>query len=218
MSIRWKTSYSCWAPPRRVPVARERREPVVDLVELHPVAAVVAARLAEAQFAAREHLADDLGDVAHPVVLLAVADVEDLVVHHLARRLEHAARSPCAMSSACTSGRHGVPSLIIAIRFGRPRQAGQVVQHDVEPHPRRGAERGRVAQEGRREVVVGHAPTVALDERLALGVRGLRVDGRGLVDVARRRHAVDAARRHVDEALDPCRLGQRRPAAPSPGG
>ncbi len=86
-------------------------------------------------------------------------------------------------------------------------QAGQVVQDDVEPHPRRGPEGGGVAQEGRREVVVGQGRDVALDQRLADGVGGLRVGRRGLVDGAGG-HAVDTARRHVDEALHAGGLGQ----------
>ena len=58
---------------------------------------------------------------------------------------------------------------------------------------------------------------VALDQRLALGVRGLRVDRRGLVDLAVG-DAVDAAGRHVDEARDAGLLGQLWPGGPNPGG
>ena len=56
-----------------VPLAREARQLVGDLVEGDPVAAVVAAGLAEGDLAAGELVADDLGDLAHPVVLLAAS-------------------------------------------------------------------------------------------------------------------------------------------------
>ena len=148
----------------------------MDLVEVHAVAAVVGARLPEAQFTAFEHLADDLGDVAHAIVLGAVADVEHLGVHDVTRRLERARDRLCDVERVHErSPRRPVADHRDPVR--RPRESGQVVQDDVEPHARRGAERGRVAQEGRRERVAGELDEVALDEHLALAVRGLRIDG-----------------------------------------
>ena len=83
---------------------------------------------------------------------------------------------------------------------GRPGDAHQVVEHDVEPHPRARAERGRVAQERGMEVVARHRADVTLHEHLALGVGRLRVDRRLLGDRRVAADPVDAARRHVDEA------------------
>src|SRR5690606_14818549 len=83
-----------------------------------------------------------------------------------------------------------------------PREPGEVVQHDVEPHPRRGAVGRRVAQKGRAEALVGELADVALDEHLALRVGRLRVHLRRLVENAAVADAVHAAGRRVDEAPD----------------
>ncbi len=111
------------------------------------------------------------------------------------------------MSSMCTTGRHGLPSLIIAMRLVVQASARQVVEHDVEAHARRGAVRRRVAQEHRAEIAAGHRADVALDQRLAFGIGGLRIGGRGLVEEVAGARAVDAARGGVDEAADPGAAG-----------
>ena len=56
-----------------------------------------------------------------------------------------------------------------------PRQPAQIVEHDVEPHPRRRPERGRIPQERRRELIIGHRGQVVFDQRLALGIGRQRV-------------------------------------------
>jgi hypothetical protein len=61
----------------------------VDLVEGDPIAAVVGARRADRDLALGEHVPDDLGDFADLEVGTRSADVEDFVVHALARRIEH---------------------------------------------------------------------------------------------------------------------------------
>src|SRR5690606_4850540 len=52
----------------------------LDLVERDLIAAVVAVAAAKADLAAREDLADDIGDIAHLIVLAGGADIEDLAV------------------------------------------------------------------------------------------------------------------------------------------
>jgi hypothetical protein len=88
--------------------------------------------------------------------------------------------------------------------------AGQVVDDEVEPHPGRSPERRRIAEERRREAVVRERRDVALDQDLALGVGGERLERRRLGAVGVGRRAVDAARRHVDEPLDTRLPGHRR--------
>src|SRR5258706_3499787 len=61
----------------RGPSAAETRQLAVDLVEGDAIAAVVAAARAQRDFATRKRVADDLGDLAHTVVVLVVTDVED---------------------------------------------------------------------------------------------------------------------------------------------
>src|SRR5690606_10472303 len=81
-------------------------------------------------------------------------------------------------------------------------EAGEVVQHDVEAHARARAVGGGVAEERGGEAVGSHGAHVAFHQRLALGVGGLGVYLGRLVDHVLFRHAVDAARRHVDEPFD----------------
>jgi hypothetical protein len=52
------------------------------------IAAIVTARSAEGNGAAVKDLPDNGGDFANTVILLVVADIEDLVVYRLARRLQ----------------------------------------------------------------------------------------------------------------------------------
>src|SRR6185312_1487159 len=73
------------------PLAAEVRQVLAYLGEGDAIAAGVAAARAEAQGATREFGCHDLGDLADAVVLLVAADVEDLVMHGLARRLEREA-------------------------------------------------------------------------------------------------------------------------------
>ena len=95
-----------------VPRAIEARENAPYLVERNSVASMVGAGLAERHSAAREHLANDFGDVADRVVLVRGSDVQDLAVHPFARARSIARTIASVMSSACTSGRHGVPSFV----------------------------------------------------------------------------------------------------------
>ena len=87
-----------------------------DLAEVDAVAARVGvAAPGVLDHAAGDRFAHDLGELGDLVVLGVGADVERLVVHELARRLEHR-DGRRAMSCTCTSGRHGVPSLRMRMR------------------------------------------------------------------------------------------------------
>src|SRR5689334_7528625 len=57
------------------------------LLEGSTIAAVVTARLAKGNGAIVKNLPDDGGDFANAIILFVIADVEDFVVHGLARRL-----------------------------------------------------------------------------------------------------------------------------------
>ena len=106
------------------------------------------------------------------------------------------------ISSTCTTGRQGLPSLIMAMRLVVQASAREVVEDDVEAHPRRRAICGGVAQEHGAEVCTCHPSHIALHQYLAFGVRGLRVRSRGLVEEVTGARAVHAAGRGVDEAPD----------------
>src|SRR4030088_2436844 len=118
-----------------VPLATEAGQDPLDLVEGHAVAAIVAAVVAEDDFAIGEGLADRLGDLADPVVVVVVADIEDLVGYRLARRLKGGGdrRADIAHMHQWPP-RHAVAGHGYAASC--PRQPGQVVQHDVEANAR----------------------------------------------------------------------------------
>ena len=126
------------------------------------------------------------------------------------------ARSPRQMSSTWTIGRQGVPSLSIRISF--------VVQASPQRLLRTTSKRirGDAPQAVALRRNVGEKPSsastrdVLLDELLALGVRGLRVERRLLVDELLVGCAVDAARRRVDEPRHAGRLGGGRRGATEP--
>src|ERR1700730_682602 len=67
------------------PATPELRQVAAYLIERGAITAVVAARLAKRDGAAVKNLPDDAGNFANAIVLLVVTDVEDLVVHRLAR-------------------------------------------------------------------------------------------------------------------------------------
>ena len=101
------------------------------------------------------------------------------------------------------AARHGVPSLSSRTTPLVQASAGQVVEDDVEAHPRRRAVGRRIPEERRREAVAASADRYALDQSLsALGVGRLRAERRR----SRRRvllgDPVHAAGRRVDESLD----------------
>ena len=161
---------------------------------------MVARAVAKAEAAVREGLRDDLRDLPDLVVLGVAADIEDLAVDHVAGSLQHAVDRAADIEDMDERA----PRPAVAVHpdhLLRPRMPGQVVDHKVKALPGRGAERGRVPQEGRREVVGGHRPDIALHEHLALGVcrQGLEPGRLRAVLVAPR--TVDAARGHVDEPL-----------------
>ena len=74
---------------------------LVNLLEVDAVAAVVGARVAEGQLRSPgTHVADDLGDIPHLVVLLAAADVEHFVVDDVSRGASSTQRIAWPMSRA----------------------------------------------------------------------------------------------------------------------
>ena len=58
---------------------------------------------------------------------------------------------------------------------GGPRQAGEVVEHDVESHTRGRTKCRGIPHERRREIVVGERPNIAFDERFTRGVGRLGI-------------------------------------------
>src|SRR5882757_8114238 len=61
------------------PLAAEGWQDSFDLVERHPVAAIITTVAAEFDFAIGKYFTDGFGDLAHPVVIIVVANVEYFV-------------------------------------------------------------------------------------------------------------------------------------------
>lgn len=79
----------------------------------------------------------------------------------------------------------------------------QVVQHDVDPQPRRHAVGGRVAEVGGREVVVGHLRQGRFHRYLGHRVGGHRVERSGLVEGRLPRRPVGRAGGREEEPAHP---------------
>jgi hypothetical protein len=188
------------AIPRRVP-APEAGQFRVDPVEVDPVAAIVARAGARRDLAAGKLLSDDPGQLADTEIVGVLPHVEHLAPHRILRRDQAAVdgladvfhvhdRTP----RAAVAG-HGDP-------LRGPCEGRQVIDDDIEAHPRRRPITGRIAQEHRAEVIVRHRAHIPLHQDLALRVCGLRVDGCGLVQEVAGTRAIDAAGRRVDEPAD----------------
>ena len=126
--------------------AIEARKLRVDPVEADPVAAIVTAARADRYLASRKLLGNDPSDLANAVVVGIPSDVEDLAAHGILGRYEGTVngladvldvddRSPWA---AVTQHRYAPRG---------PGERAKIVDDDVEPHPRRRAVCGRIAQE-----------------------------------------------------------------------
>ncbi len=133
--------------------------------------------------------------------MVGVADVENLVMDDIARRGKRAGhRLTDILHMHQRPPRRSIAGHLDL--FGRPGQTGQVVQHNIEAHPRRRTIRGRVAQKGGREGIVGQLRHIPLDQHFTLGVRGLRIGLRLLSHVGIRADTIHTARRCVHEAAD----------------
>lgn len=117
------------------------------------------------------------GQFAHPVVLLAGADVDYLVVN-IRAGASSSAKKARPMSSTWTSGCHGVPSLRMRQDFaGGKRPRGQIVEHQVGPEAALPAIGRGVAQEDRAEILIGQLGDIFLGAHLGDGVGGQGMDG-----------------------------------------
>ena len=146
--------------------------------ELRKIDAVIARVLADLagidDRCPRHETTDDVGDVAHLIVLDVAADIDRLVVDRLARRLEK--RDKGAGDIAAVDQRP--PWRAVAhdadVTLG-DRASQQVVDHQIDAQHRRVAIGGRVAQKGRREIPVGERGDALLGNDLRLGIDRYRV-------------------------------------------
>src|SRR3546814_12916868 len=84
----------------------------------------------------RHRVPHDLGDIADAIVLGGGADVEDLAVHGLARRLERGEEGAADVGDM----NERTPGRPVALEEHAPGREGvrrQVVQHEVEPEDRK---------------------------------------------------------------------------------
>jgi hypothetical protein len=128
-------------------------------------------------------------------------------VDALARCLQHGEEGPADVLDV----HQRPPRRPVALQPDLPgghRDRGEVVHHDVQAEPGRGAVRGGVAQVGRAEVVIGQPGQAALGGDLALAVGRDREQVRVLGHRARARGTVQAAGRGEQEARDAGLLGR----------
>ena len=117
------------------PATPEFRQMTTDPFKGGAIAVVVAARPAKGDRAAFKDLSDDGGNFPNSVVLLVVADIEDLVVHRLARRLQC---EDDRLANVLDVDKRP-PRRHIARHsdlFGGPGEPGEVIEDNVEPHAR----------------------------------------------------------------------------------
>src|SRR6266545_6745917 len=186
-------------PPPGVPLALELREMPSNFLKGNPVTTIVRARWAERDAAAGKNLCYNLGDLPHPIVMSSVADVEDLVVNRVARRLQDGNDSPADVQPVNQrTPRCAVTGHLYFL--GCPGKTGEVVQYDVEAHSRRCSVSRRVPHKGGREMIGRKRLYVPFNESLAFGICRLGAHGRFLINEIAVGDAVNAARRHIHKA------------------
>jgi hypothetical protein len=174
----------------------------MDFVEANPVTAVVAVAVSKRQFTTRECIGNDLSDFSDLIVLCRRADAENLAVNNFPRRFERA----CDGVGDVPHVSERTPWRSVAGHTNflpRPREAGQIVQNDIEAHPRRWPVSRGVPQKSRRKIIRCHRGHVSFDHDLAFGVCRLRVYFGLLVFELSATGAIHAARRRVDEPRNP---------------
>src|SRR5881394_37146 len=155
-------------------------EPLADLLEGDLVVARILVAVDEADFAAGDDARDDLDQVELAVVLVAVADVEDVAPDLVWPRLEHSRNRP-----RCIAHVHVRPPELLAEDFELtvvPEFAGELIDGQVEAHPRRCAVDRGEAKAGRYGRAVAAFEQHFLDLDLLFGVEGDRRQRRLLVD------------------------------------
>ena len=150
----------------------------------------------------RDPLAQEIDEVELAVVLRRPADVEDLAVDDFERRLER--RDDRSRSVANVNVR--APELLAEDDevTGQTDISRELIDCEVEAHPRRRAVDGREAQAGRLQTVGAARKDVHLrcDLRLRVERHGPQLEILRRVDGAVRHLAVVAACRRKDEAGD----------------
>lgn len=195
----------------RVPLETELGEARLELGAAHAVVARIGTRaFGESDLATRHRLADDLCELADPVVLLTPADVEGLGVDGLARRAGEQEEGPADVFDV----HQGTPRGAVALQDDPPgghRPGHQVVEHDVDSQARRDAVGRGVAQHHRREGGVGKLEEGRLELDLGDRVGGDRGERRLLVELrVAPRGTVVRARRGEEKTRHAGLLGQSR--------
>ena len=167
---------------------------------------------------ARNDLCNHLRDVADAIVLRGNSDVECLVVHELPRAPPEPRRRRAQISSMCTSGRHGMPSLLMStspvVQAYPTRLLTTRSPRSRDETPKAVALRRKVglnaSSASRRDVT--------LHPHLALGVRRHRIESRALVQEIVAGGAVVAAGGGEDDTAARRPLSRGSRGAPRPGG
>src|ERR1700754_3815083 len=119
----------------------------MDLIEAYAIAPVVPITGSKAQRASRKSIGDNLGDLSDLIVFRRRADVEDLIVNEISRRLQRA--SDCMRNVPHVHQRTPLSTITGHLYLlHRPGQAGEIIQDDIKAHAWRSSVGGRVAQKG----------------------------------------------------------------------
>src|SRR5713101_5256066 len=122
--------------PADVPFGLEFRQHSLYAAEIHSIAALVGACIAgKINFAVGHNLFHDSRDIANLIILFALAHVEGLVVHALARSMQRREESPGDIFDVD----EGTPGRAIALEVNASRRDGpgnQIVNHQIEAKTR----------------------------------------------------------------------------------
>src|SRR5205085_6049062 len=138
------------------------------------ITAIVGTNGSEADVTTRKYFADDLGNLADTVILIRIADIQNLVVHSVGRCVQRAQNGLGNIEPVD----EWPPGRSVAAHFDHVRSPGEsteIVHHQVESLSRRSAKRGRVPEKYGGEVVVGQQLNIPLNQRLANSIGRLGI-------------------------------------------
>src|SRR5262249_6724363 len=135
-----------------------------DLLKRNTIAAVVSPVSAKGYRTARKSPSDDLCNLANPIILRIVADIENLVVNLIAGCFERERNGLADVLHVHERAPRSAVARHLDFLY-RPCKSREIVKDDIKTHSRACAEGGRVAKENRREGSVRHRSDIALDHQ-----------------------------------------------------
>src|SRR4029077_10495313 len=190
------------------PLRTEAGQRAPNLVAVDAVAALIRTPTGSIFDArGRDSSGDDVCQFADSIVLFCLPYIEDFVMDEGDGCIEHAPNR----SHDVTNVHDRTPGRAVTLNrypSRSERRSYKIVQHHVQPQPRRSSISGRIPQKRRTEMSVSQLRYIVLDEDLRLAIRRHWIERSLLVQESISGRTVRAAGGREDETPYPCCFGQ----------